>query len=327
VGEDTEISSLASSRLPSDGTRPNVEPLEKGGSDRKFYRARNGSGSMIFIKYSGAKEENRHYVDIARYLKSAGVPVPEIFEHDGGNGHIWMEDMGETDLWAFRNEPWETRRPLYESALLAVRRMHTAAARLGGVENLKLERVFDAALYRWERDYFFTNCLAGFFKLPAAEVSELASLPALEAAGERLAALPRSLVHRDFQSQNIMVRGGGAWLIDFQGMRFGLPQYDLASLLHDPYAALDAGARAELLAHYKSLAAADGEVPADFDGVFQWCAVQRLMQALGAYGFLGLQKNRPHFLSHIPPALASLRAVASSLDGLGPLVQKIDSLQ
>jgi aminoglycoside/choline kinase family phosphotransferase len=42
-------------------------------------------------------------------------------------------------------------------------------------------------------------------------------------------------VHRDFQSQNIIARSGHAYLIDFQGMRPGLAEYDLASLLFDPY--------------------------------------------------------------------------------------------
>ena len=40
------------------------------------------------------------------------------------------------------------------------------------------------------------------------------------------------------------------------------------------------------------------------------------MQALGAYGFLGLVKEHPHFLAHIPPALASLREVAARIPGL-----------
>jgi tRNA A-37 threonylcarbamoyl transferase component Bud32 len=53
---------------------------------------------MIFVKYSGHKEENRHYVDIAAFLKDAGVPVPEIFHHDPAEGLIWMQDLGELDL-------------------------------------------------------------------------------------------------------------------------------------------------------------------------------------------------------------------------------------
>jgi aminoglycoside/choline kinase family phosphotransferase len=55
---------------------------------------------------------------------------------------------------------------------------------------------------------------------------------------KRLASYRRVLVHRDFQSQNIIVWNEQAYLIDFQGVRPGLPQYDLASLLFDPYVAL-----------------------------------------------------------------------------------------
>ena len=55
---------------------------------------------------------------------------------------------------------------------------------------------------------------------------------------KRLASYRRVLVHRDFQSQNIIVWNEQAYLIDFQGVRPGLPQCDLASLLFDPYVAL-----------------------------------------------------------------------------------------
>jgi aminoglycoside/choline kinase family phosphotransferase len=40
------------------------------------------------------------------------------------------------------------------------------------------------------------------------------------------------------------------------------------------------------------------------------------MQALGAYGFLGLTQGKPAFLSHIPAALSSLREVVALLPEL-----------
>lgn len=323
-----DVISLTNERFPISGEdRPEVVPLEKGGSDRKFYRIRNGGDSMIFVKYSSHKEENRHYVDIAAFLKDAGVPVPEIFHHDPAEGLIWMQDLGELDLWSFRESEWPSRAALYESTLDAVFAMHTGATSLAGNFDLKLERVFDADLYLWEQSYFFENCLGNFFKIAPAEISDLANLPALVGATRHLAGLPRVLVHRDFQSQNVMISGGSAWLIDFQGMRFGLAQYDLASLLYDPYVSLADSERQDLLEFYKTRLKKNGHaVDGDFDEIFRWCALQRLMQALGAYGFLGLKKDRPHFLSHIPAAMASLRQIVSGLDGLDLLVQKLNSL-
>lgn len=68
-----------------------------------------------------------------------------------------------------------------------------------------------------------------------------------------LAAETRQLVHRDFQSQNILIRKGEASFIDFQGMRPGLAQYDLASLLCDPYVEISSEERTHLLAYYQNL--------------------------------------------------------------------------
>ena len=305
-----------------------VRPLEKGGSERRFYRIQAGpSHSMIVVKYSSQKEENRHYVAIAQFLASCGVAVPKISFHDPAEGLIWMQDLGEADLWAFRAEPWSVRRPLYESALEEVCRMHTEASRKVEGSGLLLERAFSDQLYLWEQGYFFENCLRAHFGLEERAVRRLSGLAVFQNIARDLAALPRVLVHRDFQSQNILVREGAAWLIDFQGMRPGLPQYDLASLLYDPYVTLEDSERQALLSTYKHLARRAGAgVDADFDAVFYRCALQRLMQALGAYGFLGIQKGRSDFLAHIPAARRSLREVAARIDGLDDFITLLDSL-
>jgi hypothetical protein len=50
--------------------------------------------------------------------------------------------------------------------------------------------------------------------------------------------------------------------------------------------------------------------------------MQRLMQALGAYGFLGLVKGHTHFLKHVPAAMESLRSTVRQIEGL----QKLEAL-
>jgi aminoglycoside/choline kinase family phosphotransferase len=105
-------------------------------------------------------------------------------------------------------------------------------------------------------------------------------------------------------------------------MRPGLPQYDLASLLYDPYVDLTDAERKELLEHYC------GEEPnTDFEETLRLCAMQRLMQALGAYGFLGLVKEHRHFLQHIPKAMNSLREIVAEIDGLESFKNLLAGLQ
>ena len=78
-----------------------IEPAEKGGSDRKFYRIRfTSEHSLILVKYGEQREENRHYVEIDAFLASLGVRVPKIYFQDESEKLIWMEDLGSRDLWS-----------------------------------------------------------------------------------------------------------------------------------------------------------------------------------------------------------------------------------
>ena len=106
-------------------------------------------------------------------------------------------------------------------------------------------------------------------------------------------------------------------MIDFQGLRPGLAQYDLASLVYDPYVELEKEQREELIkAYVGKVLDAGGEIEGDFRRTLDLCAMQRLMQALGAYGFLGLVRERRAFLEHIPVALRLLREVLERIPEL-----------
>jgi N-acetylmuramate 1-kinase len=289
-----------------------ITPIEKGGSDRRFYRVRCSSEqSLILVKYDLGREENRHYVEIAQFLEAHEIRAPRIYYHDAAEGLIWLEDLGESDLFSYRSESWLVRRAFYESALDDIRKLHDLPESVCVEMRQHLPAEFNAALYLWEQNYFFENCLGRCFKIDNERIANLASSPVLHEIAEGLAQRPRVLVHRDFQSQNILLRNGQAYLIDFQGMRPGLAQYDLASLLYDPYVDLTGPERDELLEHY-----CGGMPDGDFLETLRLCALQRLMQALGAYGFLGLVRGHKHFLQHIPKAVSSLCEVVAKIDGL-----------
>jgi aminoglycoside/choline kinase family phosphotransferase len=298
-----------------------IRPIEKGGSERKFYRIQcSADQTLILVKYNLEREENRHYVQIAQFLTKNGIRVPKIYFHDPAEGLIWIEDLGERDLCSYQHESWLVRGAFYESALDQIVKLHSLPESVCVEMKEHLPAEFNAALYRWEQKYFFQNCLGRYFSVSESKRKELAALPALRQIAKHLASLPRVLVHRDFQSQNIIIKNGQANLIDFQGMRPGLAEYDLASFLYDPYVELGETERAELFTYYRGRQLENGvTVDGDFDLKLRLCAMQRLMQALGAYGFLGLVKGQKHFLQYIPNALRSLRAVVAKIDNLQPL--------
>ena len=305
-----------------------ISPIQKGGSDRKFYRVRcSAEQALILVKYNLEREENRHYVTIANFLSEHRIRVPQIYFHDAAEGLIWLEDLGECDLYNYRGETSLVRRAFYESALEQIAILH-ALPESDCVEMKQLlPAEFNSELYLWEQNYFFENCLWRYFKIDKAKLASLAALPALQKIAEHLASFPRVLVHRDFQSQNIIIRNSNAYLIDFQGMRPGLAEYDLASLLYDPYVDLPEIQRSELAGYYRQRQLEKGiAINGDFDLKLRLCAMQRLMQALGAYGFLGLVKGHKHFLKHISAALKSLQRIVAEIDGLTQLAKTLREL-
>jgi len=305
-----------------------VEPIEKGGSGRKFWRLRTSAGadtvggSCILVRYTLDRADNASYAEIARFLSRIGVRVPEIHHHDAAGGVIVMEDMGGDDLFSFRNAPWPERRRLYELTLEQIAHLHTRAHPADGCP--PLQPPFDEALYTWEQDYFIEHCLGRHFKMSAIDIATHVNRTRLREIAAQLAAEPRCLVHRDFQSQNVMIRDGQPSFIDFQGLRPGLAQYDLASLLLDPYVSLPTAERDALFVHY--LTVAHVENPAHFHTLYDLCAMQRLMQALGAYGKLGHTDARTHFLAHIPTAIALLREVVVKIPGMQKLAMLLVQL-
>ena len=323
---DAHLNQLCS-RVPGFESGPaEVGLLEKGGSDREFYRIRSRSGtSVILIRYGDGREENLHYAAIAEFLAGIPIHVPRIYHHDEVERLILMEDLGDRDLWSYREEDWEHLGRLYRSALDEILRLHTRKAERLEQSSLTLQMEFNEDLYQWEQGYFMENCLGRLFDLPPEEILAGCPTNAFNEIAARLAALPRVLVHRDFQSQNILISEEQPYLIDFQGLRPGLPQYDLASLLYDPYVHLPPKHRNELLDYYY-LASGAPMPEAEFREIYDLCALQRIMQALGAYGFLGTSMGKPQFLGYVDPALESLRGIASRIPGLEEFSRLLDRL-
>jgi aminoglycoside/choline kinase family phosphotransferase len=180
---------------------------------------------------------------------------------------------------------------------------------------------FGPDLYRWERDYFkehFVRNVCGIDLEPALEREVEKELSAL---GGRLSGRRLCLVHRDLQSQNVMIRDGEPFLIDFQGLRFGSLFYDLGSLLCDPYVHFSDRERDELLSFYYGLSSGDLD-QASFRNYFWEASAQRLMQALGAYGFLALEKGLIAFREHIPAGLHNLLKATAQATAL-PYLRKL----
>lgn len=325
-GGSPELRKLTEHVLSLDPSTPvEFHPIFKGGSERAYYRiTMPGREACILMVYSQERQENARFATIAQFLHEVGVNAPRIFHHDEQRRLAWMQDLGETDLHSLRHDPWPERRKWYLRTLETVRQLHRH-----GIEKLKASGVvlmpgFDMKLYRWEHSYFLENGLQAACGLSISEKVSRQLSGELEALATRLCSLPVQLVHRDFQSENVLLSGEKAYLIDFQGMREGTLFYDLGSLLFDPYVPFELSQRLEMLDAYRAFDEEASAMSSDeFRHLFFCASVQRLLQALGAYGFLGLKKEKKSFLAHIPPALDNLSLAACSAGGFPTLLELV----
>ncbi len=258
------------------------------------------TAGLIGICWTSERADNASFLPAAHGLAKAGIRVPAVREEwDAGEGRgaCLVEDLGEKALLSFRHAPWEQRKKAYCEVFRTLRPLYHLRP------DWPLQPPFDAALYRWEQTYFAEHLLGRHLgKNP----QDFLSQKPLEEMADWLAMLPRVPIHRDCQSQNLMLRDGAAWLIDFQGMRYGRSEYDIASLLYDPYMALAKEERAELL----SLWAEENGSSPDM-AIYSACALQRLMQALGAFANIGYNQKKDWYLNLIPTGLKALQEAAA----------------
>jgi aminoglycoside/choline kinase family phosphotransferase len=297
-------------------TEVELVPFAGRGSDRSYYRLQwNGTHSAVLAHYNPARRENAGFADIARFLDDIEIPIAHILGHEPIECFLVVQDLGETDLWSLRHLPWQNRRALYQKTLVVANRLHSYPVELVPVERVQLAEAFGPGLYSWEREYFLENFVGKLCGIRPEPFFRTQLETELAALAERLSSLRQCLVHRDLQSQNVMICEDRPFLIDFQGMRLGTFFYDLGSLLYDPYVSLSENEREELLLYYFRLSIEQTDW-GSFREAFREAAAQRLMQALGAYGFLGMTRGLISYLKHIRPGLENLCLVLENAGAL-----------
>lgn len=295
-----------------------LDPIKKGGSDREFFRVSlPQKDTFIFMRYGDEMAENAHWAGINKFTASLGMNVPRMIIQDVPRHFILLEDLGDMDLWSLRFEPWQERRDYYLQVLAQIYRLHSFDPQSIPAD-LQLSESYGPRLYKWEHDYFLENLVWEVCKIKLSATDAAKLNKELDALSGRLQKIEPCLIHRDLQSQNIMIKNDRPVLIDFQGMRRGCLFYDLGSLICDPYVTFEDEERNELINFYYELL--NPEYSRDeFVNNFWMGSVQRLLQALGAYGFLGLKKHKPAFLHHIANGLENLLTAVDNVSGLDRL--------
>ena len=309
------ILSTARQYLEVDPTTPiTMVPIKRGASGRTIVRVKTPvHNDFIGIHWTDEREDNAQFVPVAEFLKKARFNVPEILYDRSQHNVALVEDLGDQDLLSLKGKPFKQRLPFYRSALEQIDRLFYAKV----PKDFELMPPFDAALYRWEQRYFFDHFVEDFLKMSPVPLEKNEIFAEM---AEGLGSTHKHLVHRDFQSQNLLIKDGNVYMIDFQGLRRGRQEYDLASLIFDPYMDHSEDEREALLDLWEEISDERPEKT-----LFHQCAAQRLMQALGAFGNILENRGDEWYRQHIPTAMRSLLHVIKNSDiedALTPVLTK-----
>jgi len=232
--------------------------------------------------------------------------VPEIYAADQAQGVYLEEDLGSTTLFEYLSaERQEADLPepvlaAYKKVLECLPRFQAQVSRGLNLAYCYPRASFDRQSIMWDLNYFKYY----FLKLAKIPFNEQKLEDDFLRFTEFLLEAPaEQFLYRDFQSRNIMLRGGEPWFIDYQGGRRGAPHYDLASLLYDAKADLSPETRSTLRKHYLE---ASGLKPAEFMRHYHAFVYIRIMQAMGAYGLRGFYEGKTHFLNSVPYAVRNI---------------------
>jgi aminoglycoside/choline kinase family phosphotransferase len=283
-----------------------VEPLVPGMGARRYWRVRLRDGATLVLMHAAPEDSailppqlrRPHaeipFLTVTRLLARNGLPVPEILAVEPAERLVLLEDLGDVHV---ADLPEDARAECYGRAIDLVAQVHAIPKQSG----VPFDRVFDEEWIGFELAHFLGH---GLPRASAAAVE-----PLLRELGSAIAALPRALCLRDYQSQNLMVDSRGQLrILDYQDALLAPPELDLAALLHDSYVAIAPDLRARLLVRYGERARRRVAPEA-----FATVVLQRKLKDFARYRFMATDRGDARFLPFVAAARAS---IAWALEGL-----------
>ena len=296
-------------------------------SFRRYFRAQLPEQSFIAVDAPPTNENSELFVEVADYLRDAGVKSPKVFAKNYSDGFLLIEDFGDRlylprllalqagGLDAISEYQVES---LYKDAIRALIKIQSSVDK-------KMLAPYNREKLRTEmqlfEDWFCEQYLG--LDLSTTERDLISSTFAfLEEAALGQAEVA---VHRDYHSRNLLIldeakfpEGSGPGIIDFQDAIAGAYSYDLVSLLRVCYIRWSPDLVESLALHYFELASATGLVEgasvSQFLRDFDLMGLQRNFKVMGIFSRLCIRDNKPQYLADITLVIQYFLEVASQYE-------------
>lgn len=257
------------------------------------------------------------FVVVSEWLSGLDLPVPELFGLDEESRTIILEDLGSDELLvAWQSASEAERQSLHDSALDLLIGWQKATLS-GPAPALVSGRRMDATLLRWELDHYVEWRLRADLGVELSAAEEATLSEAFDRWVAEITAMPEVVIHRDWQSRNLMLRPDGELvIIDFQDAMMGPYIYDLVAMLRDSYIGLSPARFTELVQRFAAGRRQLGmvESAAGIEHDVGLMSLQRKLKDAGRFVQIDRERGNPSFLKFIP---LSMEHVAVALKGTG----------
>lgn len=285
-----------------------LEPAVSGASSKKYYRISGLDGLAAgynLLAVTAPQNTISDFLNMTQLLTENGIRTPHVFHQNVFSGYMIIEDCGNITLEQLVRALSDADIERYYKQVLDI--LISIQSLVPSPTYVAASRFFDNEKFLFEYEFhicgkLIQDCLQ--HSMTDAERTVLRDFY-MTLAGE-LSDQPYVLVHRDFQSSNL-IYSNSSWVVtDHQDARMGLALYDPVSLIEDVYVNLDSQIKKRLCAYYYSSAQLKGlPIPQEevFSRLYDLTAIQRKLHDAGAFFFCFQNFGNGKYLSYISTVL------------------------
>ena len=303
-----------------------ITEVARDASSRRYFRLTTNSKSYVVCLDEPFSEDNYPFIEVQKFLQKIHVRVPQIYEINPSKGYLLEEDLGDKTLLHHscqfgKKEELNTYKKCidllvqfqsfkFASTSYSFQKIYFDEKKLNSEIDFSVNYLFkfliNESFSKWENEI-------KSIKNDFARINKIIS--------------QKSMVfsHRDFHSRNLMMKENELIVIDFQGARMGIPQYDLVSILEDCYYELDQSNKENLKKYYF------GRLPqmvndqkrySDFSYFYDLMCLQRIFKALGTFAFL----SDSRYTKHMSFAFEKIKKITWKYDDLYSLRKNFSAI-
>lgn len=304
-----------------------IEALDPHGSSREYFKIISEHGFYLGT-ISFDTLENESFIRLSHHLRKSGINVPIVFCSNTEKTFYIQEHKGEKDLYSYvidkEIKTYQKEKFLKQAVDLLIDFQDKGSI---GIDYSKCypfssfnneEMLRDVKRFKEKfltrSNIFFDDEL--FEKDINTLIKEINKIPEKE----------YCLMHRDFQSRNIIVGDfdKSFSLIDFQNARKGPLYYDFVSLIFQSQVNYSEELIDTLINYFFSKKNFTNKE--HFLRNMYLVAIVRMIQTIGSYGIGGLEQGKTYFIKSIPFALKNFLYILYKAENMGysfPEIKKV----